>query len=381
MSYRIDFFSVFIFLGIAQALFLSLFYFSKENRKIPANFYQGWLLLAIAAVIIEIFLMYSGYIQHVLHLVDFSESIALAIGPLFYFMVKSHIEGNKPKGTILHLLPFILFSFYLLFFLIQPVEEKYNSWIHAYHPDMEKLAVQRFVSPDPIGLRSYISLITISHVALYGILCAYETFKVFKMKKQSFFNPKHPVLKSLKNGVLMLVSVSCILFIVKLLNKNDTGDHWIGAYAALTIYLMSFSVIKNSVVFKTSGLDQQDKYRSSSLSDEVKEQLEKEIHLLMSKEQVFLQEDCSLSQLAKQLKTSHHVVSQVINESLGKNFYELMAEFRIAHAQKLLKNPKNSYLKIEEIAAQSGYNSKSSFNTAFKKITGLTPSQFRNQYV
>jgi AraC-like DNA-binding protein len=54
----------------------------------------------------------------------------------------------------------------------------------------------------------------------------------------------------------------------------------------------------------------------------------------------------------------------------------MTAEYRVEEAKKLLKEKQN--IKVEEIAEQVGYNSKSSFNTAFKKITGLTPSEFRN---
>ena len=88
-----------------------------------------------------------------------------------------------------------------------------------------------------------------------------------------------------------------------------------------------------------------------------------------------LESDFSLPQLADRLKLSVHVVSQVINDGLGKSFFEMAAEYRVVHAKLLLKDQPN--IKIEEIAEQVGYNSKSSFNTAFKKITGKTPSEFR----
>ena len=95
----------------------------------------------------------------------------------------------------------------------------------------------------------------------------------------------------------------------------------------------------------------------------------------MDTEKPFLQPDFSLPQLADRLKLSVHVVSQVINDSLQKSFFEMTAEYRIEIAKQLLKDQPN--IKIEEIAGQVGYNSKSSFNTAFKKLTGKTPSEFR----
>jgi AraC-like DNA-binding protein len=71
-----------------------------------------------------------------------------------------------------------------------------------------------------------------------------------------------------------------------------------------------------------------------------------------------------------------HVLSQAINDGLKKSFFEMTAEYRIDEAKRLLKEKPN--FKVEEIAESVGYNSKSSFNTAFKKITGQTPSEWRS---
>ena len=80
--------------------------------------------------------------------------------------------------------------------------------------------------------------------------------------------------------------------------------------------------------------------------------------------------------LAQQLGTTIHILSQSINEGLGKSFFEMVAEYRVDEAKKLLIDHPN--IKVEEIAEQVGYNSKSSFNTAFKKFTGSTPSEYRS---
>ena len=86
----------------------------------------------------------------------------------------------------------------------------------------------------------------------------------------------------------------------------------------------------------------------------------------------------SLSGLAKQINESSHHVSQVINEKLNVNFFELLAKYRVEEAKKILFADKNKKLTIEELAEQVGYNSKSAFNNAFKKLTSQTPSEFRD---
>jgi len=70
-------------------------------------------------------------------------------------------------------------------------------------------------------------------------------------------------------------------------------------------------------------------------------------------------------------------VSQVINEKLGKSFFELLASYRIEEAKTILSDAKKNNLTIEEISEMVGYNSKTAFNNAFKKLTGKTPSEFR----
>lgn len=97
----------------------------------------------------------------------------------------------------------------------------------------------------------------------------------------------------------------------------------------------------------------------------------------MTEQKPYLNPSFSLPELADQLHESVHGVSQAINDGLGKNFFELIAGYRVEEAKKLLKEQMN--IKVEEIAEQVGYSSKSSFNTAFKKNTGMTPSEFRQR--
>ena len=85
----------------------------------------------------------------------------------------------------------------------------------------------------------------------------------------------------------------------------------------------------------------------------------------------------SLPGLAKQINETSHHVSQVINEKLNKNFFELLAFYRVEHAKKLIREDKHAKLTVEELAELVGYNSKSSFNSAFKKNSSKTPSEYR----
>ena len=120
------------------------------------------------------------------------------------------------------------------------------------------------------------------------------------------------------------------------------------------------------------------KYEKSSLTNEIQENTLAKLQHLMDTEKPFLNPNFSLPNLSKRLSVSPHHLSQILNESLGQSFFDFTAQYRIEEAKRILKNPETQSIKIEEIAEMVGYNSKSAFNTAFKKLTGKTPSEFRN---
>jgi len=374
MSYRIDLFAVFIFLGIVQAVFLSFFFLSKENRKVPANLFEGLLLLALAGCILEIFLMYTGYIIHCLYLVDFSEPLAMAIGPLFFLMLVSMIHGSIKKKQYWHLAFPIAYIFLELPFLLAPENEKYNSWIYSYHPGLPYRDVVMSYDPRWLWITDHATETTLISLGLYGMLSLMIVIQAFRRKKESYWKPMHPTLKSLRSGALKIISASVLILIIKLFNENDTGDHILAAYISLTIYFTSFGVINHSGFFRKASLDDPTKYKNSTVTPDQQIFLLEKLKTYMNTKP-FLRPDFSLPDLAHQLNTSVHTLSQVINEGLKKSFFEMLAEYRVEEAKLLLKDKPN--IKVEEIAEQVGYNSKSSFNTAFKKITGKTPSEFR----
>ena len=121
---------------------------------------------------------------------------------------------------------------------------------------------------------------------------------------------------------------------------------------------------------------QENKYANSSLSEDKKVQLNDSINKRFFKEEAFLNPDFTLNSFAKELKTNRNYISQVINERYDVNFSTFINEQRIKKAIQLLSDKKNHIYTIDSIANMVGFNSKSSFNTAFKKQTGITPSSF-----
>lgn len=373
MPYRVDLFALFIFLGIVQAFFLAFFFLSKENRSVKANLFHGIMLISIAFCVLEIFLNYTGYITKWLFLVDFSEMFSFLIGPAFYLMIVSLTRGEVSKIKYLHFLFAPVYLILQLPFLLTSNEVKYHAYMHSYYPD--------FPHPHNFGetrwfwVTDHHTEATLISLALYALLGLYEVVRAFRIKKESFWKPVSVTLQTLRAGLLQLVTFFALIVLVKIFNKNDTGDHLFAAYLTIPVYLTSFRVIRQSGFFKQANITEQLKYKSSTLTEEQQQLTMEKLKSVMETEKPFLQSDFSLPQLADRLKLSVHIVSQVINDGLGKSFFEMTAEYRVDTAKQLLKDQPN--IKIEEIAEQVGYNSKSSFNTAFKRITGKTPSEFR----
>ena len=99
----------------------------------------------------------------------------------------------------------------------------------------------------------------------------------------------------------------------------------------------------------------------------------------MDKEKLFQETELTLQQLAQKLNVPTYQVSQTLNEGMKKNFYDLINGYRVEEAKRLLLDSKNMNYTILSVGFEAGFNSKTTFNTVFKKFTGLTPTDYRDK--
>lgn len=97
----------------------------------------------------------------------------------------------------------------------------------------------------------------------------------------------------------------------------------------------------------------------------------------MEEEKLYQEPELTLQHIADKLQFPTYQVSQAINDGLKKSFYDLINGYRVDEAKLLLLNPKNRNYTILSVGFEAGFNSKTTFNTVFKKFTGQTPTQFR----
>jgi AraC-like DNA-binding protein len=118
------------------------------------------------------------------------------------------------------------------------------------------------------------------------------------------------------------------------------------------------------------------KYMRSGLDASKSEALADSLTSFMEQKRPYTDPELSLGDLAEQLSLSPNHLSQIINEQFGKNFWDFVNEYRVKQVIADLKAGKHTKHTLLGIALDSGFNSKVSFNRAFKKFTGDTPTGF-----
>jgi AraC-like DNA-binding protein len=242
------------------------------------------------------------------------------------------------------------------------------------------LAVKMKFSNDPFLLKRYLNPATAIQLVIYTWFSLKLLLTKVSQAGESILRTNDEVIRSLRNMVFHISVVILIFVVVKLTFQGDLGDYYIDSYVSLFCLITSYRVMNDSNYFEssTSFMDLSiSKYRKSSLTESGKLKILDNIILEIETKKYYSDNLASLSELAKKIGESPHHVSQVINEKLNVSFFELLASYRVEEAKRILADDKMNKVTIEEISEMVGYNSKTAFNNAFKKIAGKTPSEFR----
>lgn len=150
----------------------------------------------------------------------------------------------------------------------------------------------------------------------------------------------------------------------------------IGFLPFLIFYnILFFNAIENPVVIYE--IPSEEKYSGSQLTHDQAQQYLQQLDNGMMTHKYFLEPELSLGELSEKIKIPSRYLSQIINQHKQKTFFDYINSLRTEYACTLLTS--NTKKTILEILYESGFNSKTSFNTAFKKNVGLTPSQYKMQ--
>ncbi len=323
-------------LGVINSLILAgyISLISTQNKLL--NRILALLLTVFSIRIAKHLLVYfnkeihSGY-----HIIWFA-CLAL-VGPLLYFLILS-ILSIKLKNRIiqfLHFIPALTLTFCIYVF---------SSEMLVYYCIIIEILCYIIIS----------SIVLYKSVQSNSIVLAER--KIFALIVLLFVF-----------GVLIIHFVSIFLHISFFAIE--------AVYFSLAVYVIALARLKFLV---KPNKRIKNKQKANSLSDNELELYKNKIINYLESNNPYLNPNITLPQVANELNITHHFLSKVINEAFKLNFNDFINSYRIDHAKVLLKAKEFENYKISTIASESGFNSISAFNAAFKRFTKTTPSKYQN---
>lgn len=374
------FFTHLTFFAAAQGVFLScvLLLLKRGNRL--ANALLAGLVLLYSLWMAEFAAYFTDYLYQVPHLLFVTVGLPLLFGPLLLFYVQTlDVERqHMHRRDIWHVLPFVLHTLYYIPFFVQTAADKVAGL----------QAIRNVEAPPEFSMAFFLNeSLKFVHLSLY-LAWVLRTYRPWAS------SPIAHRLSPLGNRWLKQLLLGLGLFLVFDLS-HLLSIYWFQyAYlfvmakaillsGTLVIYYLGYSTIRQPEITRgTLEVEQPKKsYQKSSLKPLQARQYVDRVLEKMEREQLYLQEDLKLQGLAAELGISTHHLSQVLNEQLGKSFSDFVNAYRIKHAQSLLVDPAYRQHTILSIAFDSGFKNKASFNAAFKKHSGQTPSAFRKGHL
>jgi len=362
-----------LYIGISQTLFAGILIATRKPRGIANKILSAWLLIICIEMIIVL-------INQTLVELYPIKILPYTYGPLLLLYAK-WMTTEKPHFDpryLWHFAPFFVFLIASLVF----IDEK------VMHGTDGFLVVDRFVSFRIVyGITFFVSITTYS-VATFVEINRHQK----RLKQLVSYSTGRITLQWLLGLSITFYTGYVIMFIfggIDIMVDFLDFDPYEISFIGLTILTFLFGVfgfnqpvIFEEVVRYTENEESENslldpiKYQRSGLKKkDIKGYVEKvENHMLTSKP--YLDRELTIYDLSRQLHIPRHILSEIINEHMGKNFYNLVNDYRIEEVKKRLESPEYKHLTILAIAYDSGFNSKSSFNTIFKEKTGSTPSEY-----
>ncbi len=177
------------------------------------------------------------------------------------------------------------------------------------------------------------------------------------------------------DGIWSNIGQTSDFYIKPVFYKTNLFRFLLGGF--LVLLILSFGLHKIYLKRKFEQQKKRLRYQTSNLTPKISRSIDQKIQQIFKEQEVYLEADLSLNKLAQIIHEKPHYVSQVINQIHNKRFHDFINTYRIEKAKELLRI---TALKIEIIAYDSGFNSLSTFNSAFKKETGTTPSKYRKEF-
>lgn len=374
---------VLFILGAFQSFFLAFLIFRKKN-KITGDHILGIWLTILGLHLTYYYFFTTDVLFNYPHLLGIHAGFYVIDGPLayVYVLVMINKDGRFHLKYLLHGLWCVgIYGFFLFDFFLLSAAEKLNYFEILYN--------------DPPKYFLYGTLPTVLITPAYFVIALVKLQRHRINISDSFSYTEEIDLKWLSIILLCLgiVSVSGVVanILVQFRIFSVEGHEDLEFYTYfVAVFFIGYYGIKQKNIYSDDPIMQkplttkpvktkpkdENRYRHSGLKLNEAEAYMKSLLEYFEKDKPYLNGKLSLKEVADQLEISVNHLSQVINEQLGKNFFDFVNAYRVEEVRQRLSDKRNQDLTLLGIAYDSGFNSKSSFNSIFKKLTGITPSQY-----
>lgn len=330
--------------GGMNGLWLSTYFLFLKKEKRVSDYCLGGLLLMISVRVIKsVFFNFNPDLSQLF--IHIGLSACMLIGPFLYLYVRSNTGASAQvkKYGLLFLLPFICIISYLM--IRYPHTAHRGNW-------------NEFV------LMIYLQ---------WGFFIFASLWHMRSILSKLFSSPKS--LLSEEKWLLNIVGGVAVVWMAYITGYYTS--YIVGALSFSFIFYVSILLYLYKRNQREIASDPPTKYAKSNLSETRISEIMQQLEAAMQQEQLYLDHDLSLTKLSQKLKFNSKELSQSINQSTGANYSRYVSYLRVEEAKKRLLDPSHDHLKIASIAHDSGFNSLSSFNAAFKKQVGITAKEYR----
>jgi AraC-like DNA-binding protein len=372
-----DFIAIIIAIGVIQGLVISVALF-RNRFKVPySNNLLATFCFLFSLITFEDFLLRTRLMFQVPHLFAVCYPFIFALGPLFFLYVKSLTQPwfYFKKKYWLHFIPYFLILLLLGSSVYFNDADLKRGWILDSLKDTE---------PD------FFNYIGIVQVLIY-ILWSLRLLQLHKQNIRRIFSYNDQInLNWLKRLILSVMALWAIWSMSNISN-HPYLQHLDAVGFPIFVYILGYWGTSQRLIYSANLATSDDetrpaqpspeklKYSTTALSDKESEQKLEVIKAYMLEKKPYLQGELSIQDLSGMVNIPVNTLSQIINSKLNQNFFEFVNHYRVEEFKREVLNPANQHLSMLGIALECGFNSKASFNAVFKKLTGLTPTEYKKQ--
>lgn len=335
-------------IGFVQGLFFCLILLTLNKGLRKAN---GVLALLILSITLTIANPITRPLDHILVFA------MLLFGPLFllYTYLLTKPDYRIDIRTTVHFLPFVVVMILVL---------------------INETTAGRKIGNDVVRTLFYLKNL---HALGYSIAILLYLKKYRRSLKSRFSNIERLSMSwisaILSLFILYFAVISPMVGILVLTGSGwiiELESSWTPMLISVYIFVLGYNGLRHHQVFITSPL------RHSDPGDTYSELQANLLSQVMDDQKPYLSDNLTLDSLSDVTRIPSHVLSRIINKKYKMNFFDYINSHRIDHFNTLYLDKQNAERTILDIALESGFYSKSTFNLSYKKYMGMTPTQFRN---